>query len=90
MVYNEQVACLIDMADLGDGKPARNRTQTYKHAWPAMKLTKEDAVTMAIVSEYWTGRSYYKTTQCQYKICTYTMDAPKYCMQKGGYVGVTT
>jgi hypothetical protein len=54
MVYNEQVACLIDMADLGDGKPARNWTQTYKHARPAMKLTtKEDAVTMAIVSEYW-------------------------------------
>jgi hypothetical protein len=54
-VYNEQVASLIDMADLGDGKPARNRTQTYKHAQPAMKLTaKEDAVAMAIVSEYWT------------------------------------
>jgi hypothetical protein len=43
------------MADLGDGKPARNRTQTNKHARPAMKLTaKEDAATMAIVSEYWT------------------------------------
>jgi hypothetical protein len=54
-VYNEQMACLIDMADLGDGKPARDRTQTYKYARPAMKLTaKEDAVTMATVSDYWT------------------------------------
>jgi hypothetical protein len=54
MVYYGQVACLIDMADVGDGKRAKNRTQTYKHARPAMKLTaKEDAVTMAIVSEYW-------------------------------------
>jgi hypothetical protein len=55
MVYNEQVACLVDMADLGDGKPAKNRTQTYKHAQPAMKLTaKEDASTLKIVSDYWT------------------------------------
>jgi hypothetical protein len=34
MVYNEQVACLIDMADLGDGRPARNRiAMAHTVAW---------------------------------------------------------
>ena len=52
-IYNEQVATLIDMLDLGRRPSQKGKLQSYKLARPAMKLScKETDENMQIVADY--------------------------------------
>jgi hypothetical protein len=54
LVYNEQVAALIDMDNLAPHKVLGGKVQSYKRARPAMKLTpKEDEASLQLVAEFW-------------------------------------